>query len=534
MKKYLLLCMLLWMTIMAASQSVGIGTSSPHPSAILELNSNNKGLLLPRLTTSQINALASPANGLVVFNTDDTSLYIRRNSAFGKLAVGEDNLWKRVNNSLHPQALSIGIGYTNPLDQNYLGQYAPLQVKGLVGNTAALFGADQRGIALVADYPGVFFNSYFNGGVKSLSPGNSGNITLNQANADGGYLEFRFGGYTNFYDVPLPNVARMILNNDGKLGINMSAVPTRAMLEQRGSVGTTAAIFGGDGAGVAIEKNWPAIGFNHYFDGTHHRSMAQGFSAQLGINQVNGSLYLASWPFAALTDANLDVNPYTQRFYVSRFGRLGLGTDDPWTDIHIRQDSYNFDAVNDPTSWRNGIVLQSPDGNYWNISDDKVKTCVNVNLGVLDPLGIIGSLVNGCTTYDAMVFQYNGVGRSCIRSDGEYRQLSDARFKKDISPLSASSGLAAVMKLNPVSYHFLNEQKTERLHTGFIAQEVEKIFPEFVDEIGNQKVLGYQSFIPVLTRAIQEQQEQIDILKKQNEEMRKEMEQLKKLIQSKQ
>lgn len=533
MKKYLLSIVLFWMSLLAKSQSVGIGTSSPHSSAILELNSNNKGLLLPRLNTSQINALTSPANGLVVFNTDDTSVYIRRNNAFGKLAVGEDNPWKRVNNSLHPQALSIGIGYTNPLDQSYLGQYAPLQVKGLVGNTAALFGADQRGIALVADYPGVFFNSYFNGGVKSLSPGNSANITLNQAGSDGGYFEFRFGGYTNFYDVPLPNVARMILNNDGKLGINMGSVPTRAMVEQQGSIGTTSAIFGGDGAGVALEKNWPAIGFNHWYDGTHHRSIAQGFSAQLGVNQVNGALYLASWPFAAITDANLDVNPYTQRFYISRFGRLGLGTDDPWTDLHIRQDGYNFDAVNDPTSWRNGIVLQSPDGNYWNISDDKVKTCTNVNLGILDPLGIIGTLVNGCTTYDAMVFQYNGVGRSCIRSDGEYRQLSDRRFKKDISPLSESGGLAAVMKLNPVTYHFINEQKSEHMHTGFIAQEVETIFPEFVDEVGNQKVLGYQSFIPVLTKAIQEQQEQINAMKKQNEELRNEIELLKKLIQSK-
>lgn len=534
MKKTGILIFCLAAMLKLQSQSVGIGTSSPHASAILELNSNSKGLLLPRLNSSQINALSSPANGLIVFNTDDTSLYIRRNSLFGRMSVGEDNAWKRVSNSLHPQALSIGIGYNAPLDQAYLGQYAPLQVKGLVGNTAALFGADQRGIALVADFPGVFFNSYFNGGVKSMSPGNSANITLNQGGTDGGYFEFRFGGYTSFYDIPRPNIARMILNNDGRLGINMGTVPTRAMLEQQGSIGTTSAIFGGDGAGVALEKNWPAIGFNHWYDGSHHRSIAQGFSAQLGVNQVNGSLYLASWPFAAITDANLDVNPYTQRFYVSRFGRLGLGTDDPWTDIHIRQDSYNFDAVNDPTSWRNGIVLQSPDGNYWNISDDKIKTCTNVNLGILDPLGIIGSLVNGCTTYDAMVFQYNGVGRSCIRSDGEYRQLSDARYKKNISRLETSKGLAAVLQLNPVTYHFTNEKDIERKHTGFIAQEVEKIFPEFVDEVGNQKVLGYQSFIPVLTKAIQEQQEQINNMKKQNEELRNEIGLLKKLIQSKQ
>ena len=49
---------------------VGIGTSSPHTSAILDLTSTTKGLLLPRLTTTQINAISTPAAGLTVYNTD--------------------------------------------------------------------------------------------------------------------------------------------------------------------------------------------------------------------------------------------------------------------------------------------------------------------------------------------------------------------------------------------------------------------------------------------------------------------------------
>lgn len=534
MKRIIYLIPALILPVFIWAQNVGIGTSTPHTSALLDINSSSKGLLIPRMNTSQINSILTPANGLMIYNTDDTSLYIRRNGQFTKFAYGEDNYWRRVSNSLHPQNLSIGIGYTNPFDQNYLGQYAPLQIKGLVGNTSALFGADQRGISIVADWPGVFFNSYFNGTVKSMSPGNLGNISLSQGDNTGGYFQFAFGGYASGYDFPKPNNVKMILNNDGKLGINMAAIPTRAIVEQQGSVGTTAAIFGGDGAGVAIEKNWPAIGFNHWYDGANHRSIGQGYSAQLGINQVNGSMYLASWPYASIPNANLDVNQYTQRFYVSRFGRLGLGTDDPWTDIHIRQKGYNFDAVNDPTAWENGIVLQTVDDNYWNISDDKIKTCVNINLGILDPLGIIGNLVNGCTTYDALVFQYNGVGRSCIRSDGEYRQLSDARFKKNISPIANDEGLKSVSRLNPVKYHFKNEGDADRLHFGFLAQEVEKIFPQFVDEVEGHKVLGYQSFIPVLTKAIQEQQQQIEDLKKDNETLKTEMAELRKLILSKQ
>ena len=52
-----------------ALQNVGIGTSSPNSSAILELNSVNKGFLPPRMTTSQRNAISNPPTGLVVFNS---------------------------------------------------------------------------------------------------------------------------------------------------------------------------------------------------------------------------------------------------------------------------------------------------------------------------------------------------------------------------------------------------------------------------------------------------------------------------------
>ena len=49
---------------------IGVGTIAPDPSAILELNSTTKGFLLPRLTTTQMNVIPLPANGLMIFNTD--------------------------------------------------------------------------------------------------------------------------------------------------------------------------------------------------------------------------------------------------------------------------------------------------------------------------------------------------------------------------------------------------------------------------------------------------------------------------------
>lgn len=48
---------------------IGIGTATPHSSATLEINSTAGGLRLPRLTTAQRDAIASPASGLLIFNT---------------------------------------------------------------------------------------------------------------------------------------------------------------------------------------------------------------------------------------------------------------------------------------------------------------------------------------------------------------------------------------------------------------------------------------------------------------------------------
>lgn len=48
---------------------VGIGTSSPDPAAILDIVSSTKGILIPRMTTTQRNAIPSPATGLLVYDT---------------------------------------------------------------------------------------------------------------------------------------------------------------------------------------------------------------------------------------------------------------------------------------------------------------------------------------------------------------------------------------------------------------------------------------------------------------------------------
>ena len=53
---------------------IGMGTNSPDASAVLDLSSSSQGFLLPRMTESERDAISSPANGLIIFNTTTQSI----------------------------------------------------------------------------------------------------------------------------------------------------------------------------------------------------------------------------------------------------------------------------------------------------------------------------------------------------------------------------------------------------------------------------------------------------------------------------
>lgn len=68
MKKIILsISSFLWAFVLVAQ--VGIGTTSPNASAVLDVSSTTKGVLLPRLTTTQRNAISAPEFGLLLYNT---------------------------------------------------------------------------------------------------------------------------------------------------------------------------------------------------------------------------------------------------------------------------------------------------------------------------------------------------------------------------------------------------------------------------------------------------------------------------------
>jgi hypothetical protein len=71
MKNILIITICLF-AITASSQNVAINNDGtlPHQSAALDIRSSSKGLLTPRMTQSQRNSIASPATGLLVYQTD--------------------------------------------------------------------------------------------------------------------------------------------------------------------------------------------------------------------------------------------------------------------------------------------------------------------------------------------------------------------------------------------------------------------------------------------------------------------------------
>lgn len=70
------------------AQNVGIGTQNPHASAQLDVSSTTRGLLAPRMTTAQRNAIAAPAKGLLVYDTQENSLFHYNGSAWSNLSGG--------------------------------------------------------------------------------------------------------------------------------------------------------------------------------------------------------------------------------------------------------------------------------------------------------------------------------------------------------------------------------------------------------------------------------------------------------------
>ncbi len=106
MKKFILIPLLL-LSYFSISQSVGIGTTTPNSSSVLDMGPSAKPMVLPRLTSAQMNAVSGPVLGMMVFNTDEQQIYTYMKYRALQFPAISLNRWQPL--STGPRMLAWGV-----------------------------------------------------------------------------------------------------------------------------------------------------------------------------------------------------------------------------------------------------------------------------------------------------------------------------------------------------------------------------------------------------------------------------------------
>lgn len=157
---------------------VGMGNTNPDPSAILDMTSTTQGVLTPRMSSAQRLLIASPADGLLVYDTDEGAFFYYENSIWNKLQSEIRDNYKLVKNvSDLAEELTAGGGSTYLLDTNTFYEIngtivlaAPIDI-----NDAYISGLDANEDILVRA-GGAIFTGSTGGSIRNLTltaPGGS-------------------------------------------------------------------------------------------------------------------------------------------------------------------------------------------------------------------------------------------------------------------------------------------------------------------------------------------------------------------------
>jgi hypothetical protein len=238
-------------------------------------------------------------------------------------------------------------------------------------------------------------------------------------------------------------------------------------------------------------------------------------------NGTGSALYLQYWG----GDINACASGGTASFYgpvalsstLTSYGRIGIKTT-PSYDLHINSTDYSAEYIYSPYNGGtvSNIIAAGTTSGTW------------------------GLYAYATTAGYAAYFSGN------VYCSGSYLP-SDEKLKENIQPMQ--NALEKVMKLEVKSYNFKSSEFPEmNLPTnqqyGFIAHNMESIFPELVKENPAKKeqpaefkAINYVGLIPVLTEAIQEQQrlletkdERIEHLQNQYTELQNQFDDLKALV----
>ncbi|SCY40716.1 hypothetical protein SAMN05192588_2715 [Nonlabens sp. Hel1_33_55] len=162
---------------------VGIGTTMPDPSALLEINSTTQGLLTPRMTTAQRLAISNPANGLLVYDLTENSFFFFEDNSWESMdPIKRRTKYKLVQSIADLQEeLTAGSGSSYLLQTDFL-----YEINGLINfdfpinlNGAYIEGVDSSSDVLRNNTSGALFQGSSGGGLRNLTISGNGKQLFN-------------------------------------------------------------------------------------------------------------------------------------------------------------------------------------------------------------------------------------------------------------------------------------------------------------------------------------------------------------------
>ncbi len=209
-------------------------------------------------------------------------------------------------------------------------------------------------------------------------------------------------------------------------------------------------------------------------------------------------------------------NASTSAHAISLVRTAGTGSGKPYYSLDVNG-AYGFSiGINNPN---NQMILNTS----WNFNTAAANNAIIINrfgqsrVAIPEQGGLVasdwpGGWGGGIATYDFLAF---GILAN------SFNTRSDRRLKNNIVDLDSSS-ISKFLKLRPVTFYWNpDKQRDTKLQYGFIAQEIESIFPEMVNTGSDSmqtKSVNYQALHALSLKVIQAQQAEIEALKsKQND-----------------
>ena len=546
-KRIIVLNILLIIFYGSFSQGVGIGTTSPDVSAALDITSTNKGLLIPRMNLNSIMAIINPARGLLVYDSVANQLMVNVGNSMipdWQPVVSTHNFegWNTSGNfGIDPINHFLGTNDNNPLlfriNGIRAGELHPTSGNvfwGLHTGEKNTFGFSNVAIgnnALKLDV----------GGSNLVAIGDSALYNNGKNNTD----------LTAFASNNIAIGSKSLFSNS--IGSNNTALGSNSLFNNTEGSGNTAAGYKSLFANTTGGSN-TATGFQSLFSNTTGESNTASGSFSLNQNTSgigntasgNGSLFsnttgsvnTATGDLALNANLNGNNNTATgsQALFLNRDGNsnTAVGNNALSATIHSSNNTvigFNAAFAFDLGS-ENTLIGANADANQNGLTN---ATAIGAR-AVVDASNKV-RIGNGAVTV--------------IEGQVPFTTPSDGRFKYQVK--EDVKGLDFIMQLRPVTYQFdvkrfdeqqnytrdnwpsiasnnimltsYNEASAIR-RTGFIAQEVEKAanvsgydFSGIIKPKTKQDhySLSYESFVVPLVKAVQEQQQMIEALRKQTE-----------------